>query len=202
MSRYREIAAAEMNPAQKRVHDQIVAGKRGRFGGPFQLLIRAPGDLRARVAARRASALGHLAARPAVGAGDHHDGAVLARAVRMVCACAARRGSRACRRPRSRRSAPAARRCSTRQGRGACLPRSATRSSARSGCPTRASARRSRAFGEQGVVEIISIIGYYTLIGNTLNVFQVALPEGETPPFSGIGPPRPNGRVAMRFPVS
>src|SRR5919204_1320718 len=42
MSRYRDITVAEMNPAQKRVHDQIVAGKRGRFGGPFQLLIRAP----------------------------------------------------------------------------------------------------------------------------------------------------------------
>src|SRR5438067_7890456 len=42
MSRYRDIAVAEMNPAQKRVHDEIVAGKRGRFGGPFQLLIRAP----------------------------------------------------------------------------------------------------------------------------------------------------------------
>ena len=42
MSRYRDINVAEMNPAQKRVHDQIVAGKRGRFGGPFQLLIRAP----------------------------------------------------------------------------------------------------------------------------------------------------------------
>src|ERR1700693_3555383 len=42
MSRYREIAATEMNPAQKRVHDQIIAGARGRFGGPFQLLIRAP----------------------------------------------------------------------------------------------------------------------------------------------------------------
>src|ERR1700680_2105870 len=42
MSRYRDITAAEMNPAQMRVHDQIVAGKRGRFGGPFELLIRAP----------------------------------------------------------------------------------------------------------------------------------------------------------------
>src|SRR5438105_441233 len=42
MSRYREIASAEMSPAQKRVHDQIIAGKRGRFGGPFELLIRAP----------------------------------------------------------------------------------------------------------------------------------------------------------------
>src|SRR5438552_3409968 len=42
MSRYREITVAEMDPAQKRVHDQIIAGRRGRFGGPFQLLIRAP----------------------------------------------------------------------------------------------------------------------------------------------------------------
>src|SRR5881227_866789 len=42
MSRYRDITVAEMNPAQKRVHDQIIAGKRGRFGGPFELLIRAP----------------------------------------------------------------------------------------------------------------------------------------------------------------
>ena len=42
MSRYREVAVAEMDPAQRRVHDQIVAGKRGRFGGPFQILIRAP----------------------------------------------------------------------------------------------------------------------------------------------------------------
>ena len=31
-----------MSPAQRRVHDQIIAGRRGRFGGPFQLLIRAP----------------------------------------------------------------------------------------------------------------------------------------------------------------
>ena len=37
--------------------------------------------------------------------------------------------------------------------------------------------------GEAGLIEVIGIIGYYTLIGNTLNVFQVALPEGVTPPF-------------------
>src|ERR1043166_3203770 len=42
MARYREISATEMNPAQREVHDEIVAGKRGRFGGPFQLLIRSP----------------------------------------------------------------------------------------------------------------------------------------------------------------
>src|SRR6185437_2942901 len=42
MARYRDLTPAEMNPAQKKVHDEIVSGKRGRFGGPFQLLIRSP----------------------------------------------------------------------------------------------------------------------------------------------------------------
>lgn len=34
-------------------------------------------------------------------------------------------------------------------------------------------------FGERGVVELIGISGYYTMVSMTLNVFQVALPEGE-----------------------
>ena len=42
MTRYREISSAEMTSAQKEVHDEIVAGRRGRSGGPFQILIRAP----------------------------------------------------------------------------------------------------------------------------------------------------------------
>ena len=42
MDRYREITPEQMTPAQQRVHDLIIAGRRGRFGGPFQLLIRAP----------------------------------------------------------------------------------------------------------------------------------------------------------------
>jgi 4-carboxymuconolactone decarboxylase len=37
--------------------------------------------------------------------------------------------------------------------------------------------------GETGLIEVIGIIGYYALIGNTLNVFQVAVPEGASPPF-------------------
>ena len=37
--------------------------------------------------------------------------------------------------------------------------------------------------GEEGLIEIIAIVGYYTLIGNTLNVFQVPVPEGVAPPF-------------------
>ena len=38
-------------------------------------------------------------------------------------------------------------------------------------------------FGEHGVVELGTIIGYYTAIGNALNVFQVGLPPGQAPYF-------------------
>lgn len=44
-------------------------------------------------------------------------------------------------------------------------------------------ARALEAFGEQGVVDLVGTVGYYSLVSMTLNTFEVALPEGETPPF-------------------
>lgn len=35
--------------------------------------------------------------------------------------------------------------------------------------------------GDQGMVELVQVIGYYCLISLTLNTFQVDLPPGETP---------------------
>ena len=37
--------------------------------------------------------------------------------------------------------------------------------------------------GKAGVVELVGVLGYYTLVSMTLNVFQVALPEGEPLPL-------------------
>jgi 4-carboxymuconolactone decarboxylase len=37
------------------------------------------------------------------------------------------------------------------------------------------------AFGEQGVVELVGIVGYYSLVALTLNAFEIELPAGETP---------------------
>ena len=39
-------------------------------------------------------------------------------------------------------------------------------------------------FGDAGTVEFVGIVGYYTTIAMTLNVFHVPLPEGQTLPFS------------------
>jgi 4-carboxymuconolactone decarboxylase len=37
--------------------------------------------------------------------------------------------------------------------------------------------------GEAGVVELVILLGYYTLVSMSLNVFEVSLPGGETTPF-------------------
>lgn len=42
------------------------------------------------------------------------------------------------------------------------------------------------ALGESAVVELVILIGYYTLVSMTLNVFKVPVPSGETPPFGSI----------------
>jgi 4-carboxymuconolactone decarboxylase len=39
--------------------------------------------------------------------------------------------------------------------------------------------RAIQAFGEQGVVDLIGVVGYYCLVSMTLNVFEMPLPDGE-----------------------
>lgn len=39
--------------------------------------------------------------------------------------------------------------------------------------------------GEAGVVELVILLGYYTLVSMTLNVFEVPVPAGESAPFVG-----------------
>jgi 4-carboxymuconolactone decarboxylase len=181
MSRYREISVAEMTPAQRRAHDVIVSGKRGRFGGPFQVLIRAP------EICEHASKLGeHL----------RWGTSLPDRLSELAIICTARFW-------RAQYEwyahAPLAEK--------AGVPAAAIEAIRTGGTPIlhepdealvyricneifrsqrlsdESFAAATSAFGEQGVVEIVAIIGYYTLIGNTLNVFRVELPEGETPPF-------------------
>jgi 4-carboxymuconolactone decarboxylase len=39
------------------------------------------------------------------------------------------------------------------------------------------------AFGEQGLAELMAVIGYYTLVSMTLNAFEVEVAPGQTAPF-------------------
>jgi 4-carboxymuconolactone decarboxylase len=41
-------------------------------------------------------------------------------------------------------------------------------------------------FGERGVMDLIGLTGYYTMLAMVLNVTRVALPEGTSPPLSPL----------------
>jgi 4-carboxymuconolactone decarboxylase len=38
--------------------------------------------------------------------------------------------------------------------------------------------------GDRGMVELVSLVGYYALVSFTLNAFEIGLPPGATPAFS------------------
>jgi 4-carboxymuconolactone decarboxylase len=44
-------------------------------------------------------------------------------------------------------------------------------------------ARIASRFGEQGVVDMTALVGYYTMLGMIMNVARTPLPEGKTPPL-------------------
>jgi 4-carboxymuconolactone decarboxylase len=182
MSRYREISVDDMTSAQRAVHDEIVGGRRGRFGGPFQLLVRAP------EACRHLSRLGEYL----------RWGSTLAPALSELAICLTARHLRAnyewhAHAPLAiEAGVPAAAIEAVRTG---GTPRFTAKDQAlvyrlvtelietkRVGDATFAEAIA--AFGETGVVELGTIIGYYTAIGNALNLFEVALPAGAAPYFS------------------
>ena len=41
-------------------------------------------------------------------------------------------------------------------------------------------------FGEQGMIELVSLVGYYCLVSLTLNSFQIPLDEGMEDPFPDV----------------
>ena len=43
-------------------------------------------------------------------------------------------------------------------------------------------------FGEQGVIDLIGVTGYYTMLAMVLNVGQEPLPGGKAPPLDPLGP--------------
>ena len=45
-------------------------------------------------------------------------------------------------------------------------------------------ARAITLFGEKTVVELTSLLGYYAIVSMTINVFELAVPEGENDPFA------------------
>jgi 4-carboxymuconolactone decarboxylase len=181
MARYKELTKNDMNPAQQAVVDEIVSGKRGRFGGPFQLLIRAP------EVCKHLSRLGEYL----------RWGSSLSPALSELAICLTARHIRAnyewhAHAPLAvEGGVPAAALEAIRTGATphleakdqALVYKLVTELIDTKRLSDASFAEGIAAFGEQGVVELGTIIGYYTAIGNALNVFEVALPPGTAPYF-------------------
>jgi 4-carboxymuconolactone decarboxylase len=181
MPRYRELSTGDMTPEQKAVVDEIVSGKRGRFGGPFQLLIRSP------EVCKHLSRLGEYL----------RWGSSLSPALSELAICLTARHIRAnyewhAHAPLAvEGGVPAAAIEAIRTG---ATPHFAAKDQAlvhklmtelidTKRLSDASFAEGIAAFGEQGIVELGTIIGYYTAIGNALNVFDVPLPPGQAPYF-------------------
>jgi 4-carboxymuconolactone decarboxylase len=41
-------------------------------------------------------------------------------------------------------------------------------------------------FGEQGVIDLIAAVGYYSIVSMVLNVDRYPLPDGEAPPLKPL----------------
>jgi 4-carboxymuconolactone decarboxylase len=181
MTRYQEISPAEMTSAQKEVHDEIVAGRRGRFGGPFQILIRAP------EVCRHLQRLGEYL----------RWGSSLPPAVSELAICLTARHLRVSLEWHAHAplaieaGVPAAAIEAIRTGAKpsftapdqALVYRIVTELIDTKRLTDATFTEAISRFGEQGVVELGAIVGYYTAIGNALNAFQVPLPAGAPPPF-------------------
>lgn len=42
-------------------------------------------------------------------------------------------------------------------------------------------ARAVKRFGEQGVIDMVGVTGYYTMLGMIMNVARTPIPQGKTP---------------------
>jgi 4-carboxymuconolactone decarboxylase len=181
MARYTQLSPAAMSPEQKVVVDEIVAGKRGRFGGPFELLIRSP------EVCKHLSRLGEYL----------RWGSSLSPALSELAICLTARHIRAqyewfAHAPLAvEGGVPAAAIEAIRTGAAphfeakdqVLVHKLVTELIDTKRLSDASFAEGIAAFGEQGIVELGTIIGYYTAIGNALNVFQVSLPAGVAQPF-------------------
>ncbi len=180
MSRYREIAPEALNEAQRRVYDLIVAGRRGQVRGPFSILIRAP------EICEHAAKLGEhlrwgtslpprlselailLTARFWRAQYEWHAHAPLAKKAGVSSAAieAIRRGE-----------------TPSFAAEEALVYRLVTELQKTQRLSDAGFNEAIEALGEKGLIEIVAIMGYYSLIGLTLNAFALPLPAGATPPF-------------------
>ena len=181
MPRIKPLAPAEMDAAQRKFHDHIMAGPRGSMGGPFQAWIHSP-DF-----ADRAQKVGEYC---------RFNSALEPRLSELAILITARQWTAQfewfAHEPMARKAgvpddiiqAIQAGEVPDFSDEGDrlswCIANELHQSHELSEETYAAAVSK---FGETGVTELIALSGFYTMVSMTLNGFDVALPEGAALPF-------------------
>ncbi|MDJ0389564.1 carboxymuconolactone decarboxylase family protein [Roseomonas sp. E05] len=171
----------EMSPAQRRVHDAVLAGPRGAVIGPLRAVIHSP-DL-----AERWSRLGEFLRFDTVLPKRLNELAIIVTGRRWTSQIEWWVHARAA----AEAGLPQAAIEAIRLGEPPPLEEAEdaeiyefTRQLQQTGqVPLPAYRAVERRWGERGVVELTAVIGYYTMVSMTLNAHEIPLPEGVEPPL-------------------
>jgi 4-carboxymuconolactone decarboxylase len=175
--RVRDLKPEEMNDAQRRVADEAAAGKRGRVPAPLRAWLHSP-EL-----GSRAQRLGEFLRY------DTSLGPYLSELAILVTArhwtahyewyAHKREGLKAGIDPAVIADIAARRRPTLEDPKAAAVYDYAHTLHETHKVPAPIHDAALTALGEQGVVELVGLLGYYTLVAMTLNAFEIGLPEGE-----------------------
>ena len=174
-------APETMSPEQRRVHDQIVSGRRGRIQGPLRAALHNP-EL-----AERWSALGELLRYRTTLSPRLSEIAILVtgRACRSPFEGHAHRAE-AEKAGVEREIIEAILHGTPPPGLSeddAAVHDAAVELNRHRSISDATYARALARFGERGVVELTALVGYYTMVAMTLNAHEIPLPEGVQPAF-------------------
>lgn len=179
MSRLPDLAYEQMSDEQKRIHDEIASGPRGAVVGPLKVWLHSP------ALADRAQKLGAYARYHSSLPPHLSELAILVTGSiwKADFEWYAHVG------PARDAGIPAAVIDAIRAGAEPTLTDEPSQAVYRVACEMHENRRlsddtyifASRALGEQGLVDLIGILGYYTLISMTLNAFEVDTPDGSRP---------------------
>jgi len=183
--RFKALAESEMSEAQRKVYGEIASGPRGGVRGPFNALLRSP-DL-----ADRAQKLGEWV---------RFNSSLPERLKEFAILVTARYWSaqyewhshhahalRAGLDPRLAAELALGKRPSGMSDEEAAVHDFCKELHEKKAVSDAAYAAAVKHFGERGTVDLIGVIGYYTLVSMILNVDRVPLPAGTTAPLAPLG---------------
>lgn len=183
MSRLKILEPADLTPAQRPLYDHIVNGRRGGLIGPFNAWLRSP------ALAERAEKLGYYARYDSVLPPRLSELAILVIAAHWKAEYEwyahepdARKGGLA---ENIIQSIKKGERPSFEKADEEAVYDVALMLTVNHHVTDEAYQAALSALGEQALVDLIGVMGYYTFVALTLNCFRVPLPPGEKSPFAG-----------------